>query len=100
MIDLYLENYSDSSVKFSPDFGTKTNIQKEKTWEEVDNTFGYPTQDIILPTAKEYPPGQVMSVKPDLTELTVRPLILRITVKGKLSDSDEDVGAYLAVMIE
>ena len=100
VISLDLRNNSDSNILFPSDFGAEIYVQNGTTWEEVNNTFGYSNGDQILPTASEYPPGLVVLVKPDLTEITMRPIILRVSVTGVLNDSDQDVEAYLDVTIE
>ncbi len=100
VINLDLNNNADSNVLFTSDFGAEIYVQKGTTWEKVNNIFGYSDADQVLPTASEYPPGLTVSVKPDLSEITVRPIILRVSVTGISSDSGKDVDAYLDVTIE
>ena len=100
VVDLYLENLSDNPVLFPSDFNAEIYVQRDINWEKVDNTYGYPNGDKILPTTKEYPAGLVVPVKPDLNQITTRPLIMRIIVTGILSDSNKEVRAYLDVTIQ
>jgi hypothetical protein len=99
-IDLYLENLSDSPVSFPSNFNAEIYVQQDKNWKKVDNIYGYPTGDNVLPTAKEYPAGLVVPVKPDLSQITVRPIILRITVTGVLQNSGKKVGSYIDITIK
>ena len=100
VISLNLVNKSGGTVLIPSDFGAILYVKEGNEWEKVDNVFGYPVGEIVLPTSKEYPPGLVVLVEPDLTDNTDRPLILRITVTGILSDSNKEVGAYLDVTLE
>ncbi len=100
VVSLDLENISDSAVSFPSDFGTEIYVRNETEWERVNNIFGYATGNNVLPTTKEYPPGLVVLVKPDLSHITARPITLRITVIGVLSNSGKNVGAYLDVTIK
>ena len=100
VISLVLVNESESTVLIPSDFGAIVYVWEGSKWEEVDNVFGYPDGETVLPTTEEYPPGLVVLVEPDLTHNTDRPLILRITVTGILSDSNKEVGASLDVTLE
>lgn len=99
-IDLQLENLSDGPVLFPSDFNAEIYLQRDMKWEKVNNIFGYPTGDNVLPTKKEFPPGILVSVAPDLTQITARPIILRVIVTGTLQNSGKKVGAYIDVTIE
>ena len=100
VISLDLKNISDGVVSFPSDFGSEIYVRNGTEWEKVNNIFGYAAGDNVLPTTKEHPPGLVVLVKPDLTNVSLRPIILRITVTGVLNDSSNNVGAYLDVTIE
>jgi hypothetical protein len=100
IIFLDLENNSDSNVLFPPDFGAEIYVQKDTTWEKLNNIFGYASGDQVLPISSDYPLGLAVVVKPDLTEMTVRPIVLRIIVIGISSNSGKEVEAYLDVTIE
>jgi hypothetical protein len=100
IIDLELHNKSDNTVLFPSDFGAEIFLQKGTEWEKVNNSFGYSNYDQVLPISSDYPPGLVVPVAPDLAQITVRPIVLRINVKGTLSDSGKEVEAYLDVTIE
>ena len=100
VISLDLRNNSDSDVLFPSDFNAEIYVQNGTTWEKVNNIFGYATGDQVLPTASDYPPRLVVLVKPDLTEIIVRPIVLRVSVTGVSSNSGKEVEASLDVTIE
>lgn len=100
VISLDLKNNSDDTVLFPSNFGAKIYVQIDSKWEEVENVFGYSNQDIVLPTREQYAPGLVVTVAPKLSQTTVRPVVLRITVEGALKDSGQKVGADIKVTIE
>lgn len=100
VVSLVLVNKSDSTVLIPSDFGAVIYVQEGSKWKEVENLFGYSEGEIVLPPSEEYPPGLVVLVEPDLTHNTDRPLVLRITVTGVLSDSGEQVEAYYDVTIK
>ena len=100
VIDLILSNKSQSKILFPPDFNAEIYVQNGTTWEKINNSFGYSTFHRTLPISSEFPPGMAVSVAPDLSQITVRPIVLRIKVKGTLSDSGKEVEAFLDVKIE
>ena len=100
IIDLILYNKSDSRVLFPPDFNAEVFVQKGTSWEKLDNYFGYSIYDRVLSTSSDGSPSMLVAVAPDLTQIADRPIVLRINVKGTLSDSGKEVEAYLDVPIE
>jgi hypothetical protein len=100
VISLDIKNNSDSDVLFPSDFGAQVYVQSGMKWERVNNIFSYSGGDQVLPTTSDYPPGLAVLVKPDLTEITVRPIVLRISVIGVSSNSGKDVEASLDVTVE
>ena len=99
-IDLVLRNNSDSRVSFASDFGADIYIKNGAKWEKLKNNYGYSAYDQVLPTASEYPGGLIVPVAPDLDGITNKPIVLRVNVKGTLSDSGKEVEAYLDITIE
>lgn len=99
-IVLNLNNLSDGPVLFPSNFNTEIYVQHDMNWKKVDNIFGYPNGDNVLPTTKEFPAGLIVPVAPDLTQFTTRPITLRIIVTGTMQNSAQEVGAYIDVTIE
>jgi hypothetical protein len=85
---------------FPSDFDAEIYLQDGTEWKKVNNKFGYAEYDQVLPTSSDYPPGLIVLVKPDLAEITIRPIVLRISVTGVSSFSGSDVEAYFDVTME
>jgi len=95
-----VRNQSSSTISFSQDFGIKIFKKQGAIWESVENRWGYPEGENILPTTKESPVGLAFFVLPDLDGLN-ESTDVRIVIIGHFTDKPtEQVGAYIDVLYE
>jgi hypothetical protein len=100
IIDLHLENLSNRSISFPPNYNLMIFIKNNDMWDPVENTYYYPDSgSLFLPTKKEYPPGMIVSLSPELKQ-ALSPVTLRILVMGTIVDTGEKVGAYLDIILK
>lgn len=95
-----IRNQSSDTISFDQDFGIMVFKKQDARWEPVENDWGYPEGDNILPTAKESPVGLAFFLSPNLEDLKA-PTTVRIIVIGQLAGKPADlVGAYFDVQYE
>jgi hypothetical protein len=99
-INLHLINLSNKTIIYPSDTKIRLFTKEDGIWKQVVNDIhGSIESNILLPT-KEFPPGQVISIVPRISNLT-EPQIVRVIVIGHFeNEADKLVGAYLDVMIK
>lgn len=93
-----IRNLSSSTISFDQDFGVKIFQKEGTTWKTVENNWGYPEGENILPTTAVSRTGLALFVFPDLGDLKDSTNV-RIIAIGHVKDKpDEQVGAYIDVL--
>lgn len=100
MLAFLVRNKSNESIIFNQDFGLLVLLKQGSNWKQVENKWGYPEGEIILPPYARDPTGLVLTVMPELGSLQEETTV-RIIAIGRIKDKpDEQVGAYIDVMYE
>jgi hypothetical protein len=95
-----IRNRSSSTISFDQDFGIVIFKKQEGAWEPVENKWGYPEGENILPPAEEDPTGLGLFVFPDVG-IIEQVINIRIVVVGHQKDRPtEQVAAYYDVQYE
>jgi hypothetical protein len=96
--DFQIKNLSDKAFTFSGDFGVKIFYQKAGEWIAVQNMTTYPDKEVVLPTTKIFPPGQIVPIFPLLPEMN-QPETIRIVVVGHVENTTRLAGAYVDLVL-
>ena len=100
MLAFLIRNKSNETIIFNHDFGSLIFIKKDGEWKQIENKSGYPEGKNILPTFDDDPTGLVLTVLPEVGDLTAE-ATARILVIGHVIDRPaEQVGAYIDVQYE
>ena len=100
MLAFLIRNKSKEAIIFNHDFGSLIFIKKDGKWKQIENKSGYPEGKNILPTFDDDPTGLVLTIMPEVGELTTE-ATARILVIGHVIDRPaEQVGAYIDVQYE
>ena len=95
-----IRNRSSSTISFDQDFGIMIFKKRGSAWEPVENKWGYPEGENILPPAAEDPTGLGLFVFPDIGVID-ETTDVRIVVVGHQKDRPtEQVDAYYDVQYE
>jgi hypothetical protein len=89
---LTVKNLVESQIEFSPGY-IKLFTKTEDGWVEIEDLMGQPEFKERLPTAKEFPPGMIVTVIPWIPELS-KATPVRIFFEGENVKTGEKVGAY------
>lgn len=100
MLAFLIRNKSKEAIIFNHDFGSLIFIKKDGKWKQIENKSGYPEGKNILPTFDDDPTGLVLTIMPEVGELTTE-ATARILIIGHVIDRPaEQVGAYIDVQYE
>ncbi len=91
-----VRNGSKNSITFAQDFSVKIFIKEDTTWKPIENTWGYPEGENILPPSDIDPTGMGLSVMPDVGEIDELTTV-RIAIIGQLENKPEPVGAFIDI---
>jgi hypothetical protein len=98
-LDLQVINVSNKTIIFPDNFGLKVFAEDKGNWSEVQNNFYNAGGTFNLPTENLYPGGLFPTVLPYIPGLS-SPTTIRVIVVGHVENNDnEQVGAYLDVII-
>jgi hypothetical protein len=95
---LHLVNTSNSIIVFPENYGIKLLANLDGKWTEIPNRSYNVGNPINLPTSTEFPLGLFVTTLPYVSGLS-NPISIRVIIIGHKKDSNEEVGAYLDVII-
>ena len=99
VLELSVENLSDTQVVFPDDFGIKIITWDGQRWTSIPNNFYY-TFPKVLPTKDSYPLGLIVDALPYVVNLSA-PITIRIVIIGHAEGNEEEsLGAYLDVPLK
>ncbi len=95
-----IRNQSSDTISFDHDFGIMVFKKQGASWEPVENNWGYPEGDNILPTAKESPVGLAFFLSPNLEDLKASTTVRIVVIGHVIGNPKDQVGAYFDVQYE
>jgi hypothetical protein len=97
-LSLAIVNQSDATIVFPEFYGVKIFRNEGSKWLEVQNGVQNSEGTFYLPTKADYPLGLIVDTAPYILDLE-SPTPVRIIVVGYKENDNEQVGAYIDVMI-
>jgi hypothetical protein len=99
-LDLHIKSLSDKTIVFPSDSQILLFAETGGDWISIENGIHDSSEFHYLPPTETFPPGLVVTVCPNISNLA-QPQTIRTIIIGYYKDSEEDlVGAYLDVIIE
>lgn len=91
-------NLSNATIVFPDNYGIKLFTKSNGTWVEIQNNTYNAGGIFYLPTNDSYPLGLVVNTSPYILDLTT-PVSVRAIIVGQKENDNEQIGAYIDVLI-